>query len=71
MHADDIDNAAELEMLNIEIALANRPRPTMTFTGTCQNGDCGEELEKGFFCCPECKDDYERIERAKQHRRVA
>lgn len=71
MHADDIDNAAELEMLNIEIALANRPRPTMTFTGTCQNGDSGEMLEKGFFCCPECRTDYERIERAKHHRKVA
>lgn len=34
-------------------------------------GDCGEKLEKGFFCCPECKDDYERIERARVMRRVA
>lgn len=71
MCADPIDDAAELEMLNTQIALANRQRPTMTFTGLCQNGDCGEKVDKGFFCCPECKDDYERIERAQQHRKVA
>ncbi|MGC0826624.1 hypothetical protein [Pantoea agglomerans] len=55
----------------IEIALTNRPKPTMVFTGACQNGDCGEKVDKGFFCCPECCEDYQRIERAKQHRRVA
>lgn len=71
MCADPIDDAAELEMLNTQIALANRQRPAMTFTGTCQNGDCGEKVDKGFFCCPECKDDYERIERAAKHRRAA
>lgn len=71
MCADPVDDAAELEMLNTQIALANRQRPTMTFTGLCQNGDCGEKVDKGFFCCPECKDDYERIERAERHRRVA
>lgn len=69
--SDELDQASELEMLNTQIALANRQRPTMTFTGVCQNGDCGEKVDKGFFCCPECKDDYERIERAQQHRKVA
>lgn len=69
MHAGDNDNTAELEMLNMEIALANRPKPTMTFTGICHN--CEESVDKGFFCCPECCEDYQRIERAKQHRRVA
>ncbi|ORM55928.1 hypothetical protein HA41_00410 [Pantoea conspicua] len=69
--ADILDEAAEREQQMIEIALANRPKPTMEFTGTCQNGDCGEKVDKGFFCCPECRTDYERIERAKQHRRVA
>jgi len=71
MCADPIDDAAELEMLNTQIALANRQRPTMTFTGVCQNGDCGEKVDKGFFCCPECKEDYERIERAAKQRRAA
>lgn len=68
---DIADEAAALELQMIEVALANRERPTMTFTGTCQNGDCGEKVDKGFFCCPECKDDYERIERAAKHRRAA
>lgn len=71
MHADILDEAAEREQQMIEIALANRSKPSMQFTGTCQNGDCGEKVDKGFFCCPECCTDYERIERAKQHRRVA
>jgi hypothetical protein len=38
-------------------------------TGACYN--CEESVDKGFFCCPECRTDYERIERAKQHRKVA
>lgn len=72
MHnADILDDAAELEQQMIEIALANRPKPTMTYTGLCHNGDCGEKATKGFFCCSECREDYERIERAKQHRKVA
>lgn len=68
-HPDPIDEAAEREQQMIEIALANRKRPEMQFTGTCYN--CEESVDKGFFCCPECRTDYERIERAKQHRRVA
>lgn len=68
---DPADEAAEREQQMIEIALANRARPTMTYTGHCHNGDCGEKTSKGFFCCSECRSDYERIERARQHRRVA
>ncbi|MBY4887759.1 MULTISPECIES: hypothetical protein [unclassified Pantoea] len=67
--SDELDQASELEMLNTQIALANRQRPTMTFTGACHY--CEEKVDKGFFCCPECKDDYERIERAAKHRRAA
>lgn len=68
-HPDPIDEAAEREQQMIEIALANRKRPEMKFTGACYN--CEESVDKGFFCCPECCEDYQRIERAKQHRRVA
>jgi hypothetical protein len=68
-HPDPIDEAAEHEQRMIELALLNRPRPTMTFTGACHY--CEEKVDKGFFCCPECKDDYERIERAAKHRRAA
>jgi hypothetical protein len=67
--SDELDQASELEMLNTQIALANRPKPTMKFTGACHY--CEEKVDKGFFCCPECKDDYERIERAAKHRRAA
>lgn len=67
--SDELDQASELEMLNAQIALANRQGPTMTFTGACHY--CEEKVDKGFFCCPECKDDYERIERAAKHRRAA
>jgi len=68
-HPDPIDEAAEREQQMIEIALANRKRPEMKFTGACYN--CEESVDKGFFCCPECCEDFQRIERAKQHRRVA
>lgn len=66
---DIADEAAALELQMIEVALSNRERPTMTFTGACHY--CEEKVDKGFFCCPECKDDYERIERAAKHRRAA
>lgn len=68
-HPDPIDEAAEREQQMIEIALANRKRPEMKFTGACYN--CEESVDKGLFCCPECCEDYQRIERAKQHRKVA
>jgi len=67
--SDELDQAAALEELERTIALANRKRPEMKFTGACYN--CEESVDKGFFCCPECRTDYERIERAKQHRKVA
>lgn len=67
--SDELDQAAALEELERNIALANRKRPEMQFTGACYN--CEESVDKGFFCCPECCEDFQRIERAKQHRRVA
>lgn len=67
--SDELDQAAALEELERTIALANRKRPVMQFTGACYN--CEESVDKGFFCCSECREDYERIERARQHRRVA
>lgn len=70
-HPDPIDEAAEREQQLIAVALANRPKPSMTFTGICHNGDCGEKIAKGFFCCPECREDFERIERALRNQKVA
>lgn len=70
MHADMLDEAAEREQQMIAVALANRKKPEMKFTGLCHNGDCGEKVEKGFFCCFECREDFERLERAQKHRAV-
>ncbi|MBD8157232.1 hypothetical protein IFU23_03815 [Pantoea agglomerans] len=50
------------------IALANRKHPEMTFTGARYY--CEEAVQAECFCSAECREDYERIERAKQHRRV-
>lgn len=66
---DPVDEAAELEQQMIEIALANRAHPTMQFTGACYY--CEEAVKTGCFCDEDCRSDYERVERAKQHRRVA
>lgn len=67
--SDELDQAAALEELERTIALANRKRPEMQFTGVCYY--CGEAVSTGCFCDEDCRSDYERIERAKQQRRVA
>jgi len=64
--SDELDQASELEMLNMQIALANRQKPTMIFTGACHY--CEEKVDKGFFCCPECREDYERVQWAQKQR---
>lgn len=70
MHnADILDDAAELEQQMIEIALANRPKPTMTYTGKCHW--CEETIDKGHFCSDECRADHERMVWADSQRRVA
>ncbi|MGP2449080.1 hypothetical protein ACTUSR_08230 [Pantoea stewartii subsp. indologenes] len=69
MCSDPIDEAAELEAFNLQLELANRSKPQMQFTGTCHY--CEDKVSTGFFCSPECCEDYEKVERAKQHRRVA
>lgn len=45
---DPVDEAAEREQQMIEIALANRRHPAMTFTGTCYY--CEEAVTAGCFC---------------------
>jgi len=67
--SDELDQAAALEELERTIALANRKRPEMQFTGACYY--CEEAVSTGCFCDEDCRSDYERIERAKQQRRVA
>jgi hypothetical protein len=67
--SDELDQAAELEELERNIALANRKHSEMVFTGACYY--CEEAVPAGCFCDEHCRSDYERVERAKQHRRVA
>ncbi|EOD4075125.1 hypothetical protein ACJQ68_004162 [Yersinia enterocolitica] len=61
---DEIDQAQELESLNVEIGIANR-KPTMTFTGHCHFSECRQPIARGLFCDAGCRDDYEIDERRK------
>ncbi|AJK16782.1 Uncharacterised protein [Yersinia pseudotuberculosis] len=45
---DEIDQAQNLELLNIEIGIANR-KPTMTFTGFCHFAECRRKIHEGMF----------------------
>lgn len=71
MCADPIDDAAELELLNTQIALANRPLPEPR-SPICRNGDCGEPSREGCsYCSPECRQDHEKYVWAQKNRRAA
>lgn len=69
MYADITDQASELEELERAIALANRKKPTMVFTGECHW--CEEPIGSGHFCNSDCREDHERAARAEQQRRIA
>lgn len=67
---DIIDIAQEIECLNMQSALSNRPRLTMTFTGSCHW--CGEKVAVGNFCSGDsCAEDYERRMKANKIRGAA
>ncbi|HGK4812577.1 TPA: hypothetical protein ACJ2XR_000014 [Yersinia enterocolitica] len=61
---DEIDQAQKLELLNIEIGIANR-KPTMTFTGLRHFSECRQPIARGLFCDSGCRDDFEIDERRK------
>lgn len=63
---DEIDQAQNLELLNIniKIGIANR-KPTMTFTGRCHFSECRQPIARGLFCDAGCRDDFEIDERRK------
>lgn len=68
---DEADNASDLEILNTEIALANRPIPAPR-SEICRNGDCGEpSLEGTSYCSKECCEDHARELWAAKNRRAA
>lgn len=67
-YADPADEASAREQHLIEVALANRPAPEITFTGFCHW--CEDSIDKGHYCSPECREDDEKDKRAKQQRRL-
>ncbi|WP_130834293.1 hypothetical protein [[Erwinia] mediterraneensis] len=67
-HADILDEASEREQQLIAIALANRPKPGMTFTGKCHY--CEEPISKGHYCSAECREDHSRVQWAQKQRGV-
>lgn len=69
MYADIADQAdAEAEQ-HLNAALARRVRPEPA-SAICRNGDCGESSVPGTsYCCCECREDAEKIARAKAFNR--
>lgn len=67
--SDIVDDAAEAIEQMVEVALANRPKTAIEFTGKCHY--CEELIDKGTFCSKECNEDYQKVERAKQLRGAA
>ena len=65
MYADIADQAdAEAEQ-HLNAALPRRVRPEPV-SEVCRNGDCGQPSVPGTsYCCCECREDAEKISRAK------
>jgi hypothetical protein len=60
---DEIDQAQELEALNLEIALRNTAaRQKMKEIGKCYY--CSESISAGCFCDSFCRTDWENRRRA-------
>lgn len=68
MYADQLDEAAARSEQMIAVALANRNKPQMVFTGECHY--CEEPIDSGQFCSADCREDHERMVRAEQQRKV-
>lgn len=66
---DIADEASELIQRTVDVALQNRQRPAIEFTGQCHY--CEEAISKGSFCSKECNEDYQKVERAKQFKGAA
>lgn len=56
--SDIVDDAAEAIEQMVEVALANRPKAAIEFTGKCHY--CEERISKGSYCDSECRNDHER-----------
>lgn len=60
--ADEVDRANDQAQQMLDIQLKRR-KPSIAPRGTCYT--C-EDATTGLFCCPGCRDDYEREQRAKE-----
>jgi hypothetical protein len=60
--ADIVDQGNDSADLFLEVAMKNRERNKLPFTGTCHN--CEDDIETNqHFCCVECRNDYESREK--------
>lgn len=66
MCADHNDMASAVEELDRQVALANRSRPNMPFTGRCYW--CNEKICRGNFCDRGCCEDFLRRRYANSQR---
>ncbi len=69
--ADVADDAADEFEQHLNAAIANRAKPVPP-SPICLNGDCGEKSLPGTsYCCSECREDAEKVARAKRQRKAA
>lgn len=61
--ADDIDRANDQAQQILDMQLRAR-KPILQPKGQCHF--CDDELRFGVFCTAECRDDYEKEQRAKE-----
>jgi len=66
--ADALDEAAKREQQMINIAIANRSKPGMVYTGECHWRN--EPIDRGHFCSDECRTDHEKMMWAQKQRRL-
>ena len=59
--ADEVDRANDLAQTMVDMALKASQPPGLKKLGHCHN--C-EEPTPEVFCCPECRDDFEKRNRA-------
>ncbi|OON34767.1 hypothetical protein BTJ39_23165 [Izhakiella australiensis] len=64
--ADPIDEAVARQQQTIEIALANRTRTPLIYTGECHW--CRETISTGAYCDSDCRDDHQQYLRAQSQR---
>ncbi len=61
MNESDFELAQKITDMQMEksIEAARNSQPEAAATGACLY--CGEPVETGRWCCPECRDDWEMV----------